>query len=96
MGPILNPKYTYILTGKETLFDEKMRQILNFVEVKKIIFNNPATIVFWLDGTKTVCKAMEGQEFSEYYGFLACLAKKMFGSNSAINRLIEKKAVRND
>ena len=27
------------------------------LEIKKVIFNNPATIVFWADGTKTVVKA---------------------------------------
>ena len=28
----------------------------NFPGIKKVIFNNPATIVFWRDGTKTVVK----------------------------------------
>ena len=27
------------------------------LEIKKVIYNNPATIVFWADGTKTVVKA---------------------------------------
>jgi len=27
------------------------------LEIKKVIFKNPATIVFWADGTKTVVKA---------------------------------------
>lgn len=35
-------------------------------EIKKVIFNPPATIVFWLDGTKTVVKCKEGEEFSEW------------------------------
>lgn len=28
-------------------------------KIKKVIFNNPATIVFWADGTKTVVKCQE-------------------------------------
>lgn len=57
---------------------------------KKIIFNYPATICFWPDGTKTVVKCVEGQEFSEYYGYLACLAKKLYGTNGEINRIINR------
>lgn len=60
-------------------------------QVDRIIFNNPATVVFWTDGTKTVVKCMEGQEFSEYYGFLAALAKKVYGTNSAVKRIVKNK-----
>lgn len=58
-------------------------------KVKRIIYNNPATIVFWTDGTKTVVKCMKDQPYSEYYGFLCALGKKIYGSNSALNRLID-------
>lgn len=30
------------------------------VTIKRVIFNAPATIVFWLDGSKTVVKAQNG------------------------------------
>ena len=59
-------------------------------EVDRIIFHDPATIVFWTDGTKTVVKCMEGQKFSEYYGFLAALAKKIYGTNSAVERIVRQ------
>ena len=59
--------------------------------IKKIIYNNPATVVIWKDGDKTVVKTAEGQEFSEYFGLLAALAKRVFGTNSAINREIKNK-----
>lgn len=58
----------------------------------KIIFNPPATIVFWEDGTKTVVKCSAEDEFNEYYGFLAALGKKVYANNSQIKNLIEKKA----
>ena len=51
-------------------------------DVEYIIFNPPATIVFWTDGTKTVVKCMEGQEFEKYAGFAMACMKKMFGSTS--------------
>ena len=57
---------------------------------KRIVFNPPATIVFWKDGTKTVVKCSEGETFNEYNGFCAALAKKIFGYNSQLVRLVKK------
>ena len=49
--------------------------------IDKVIFNPPATIVYWLDGTKTVVRCKEGEEFSEWAGIALCLAKKLYGPN---------------
>lgn len=57
---------------------------------KRIICNPPATIVFWKDGTKTVVKAMEGQEYSPYFGYLAALSKRIYGSNSFVQSMLKK------
>ena len=62
----------------------------NSYDVKRIIFNDPATIVFWKDGTKTVVKCMEDTPFNPYYGFVCALAKKVYGSNSLISRIVDK------
>lgn len=61
------------------------------LNVDRIIFSPPATIVFWKDGTKTVVKCAKGEPFSEYNGFAAALLKKVFGSNSAVKKLIQRK-----
>ena len=58
--------------------------------ITKIVFNNPATIVFWEDGTKTVVKCMEGQEFNEYYGVACAIMKRFFGNNSKASAFVEK------
>lgn len=60
---------------------------------KEIIYNDAATIVYWTDGTKTVVKCNENDEYSEYAGFVAAVAKKMYGGANAINRLIDSKKV---
>lgn len=60
-------------------------------KVDRIIFSPPATIVFWKDGTKTVVKCADGEPFSEYNGFAAALLKKVFGSNSAVKKIIQRK-----
>ena len=61
---------------------------------KRIIYNAPATIVFWADGTKTVVKVMDGDTFDEYSGFAAALCKKIYGNNSKVKRMIEALAER--
>lgn len=55
--------------------------------VKRIVYHNPATIVFWQDGTKTVVKCMDGEPFEKYAGFCAALAKKVFGSTSKAKKV---------
>lgn len=57
-------------------------------KVKRIIYNDPATIVFWNDGTKTVVKRGENEKFNKYTAFCAALAKKMYGNNSQVNKIV--------
>ena len=47
--------------------------------IKKVIFNDPATIVIWDDGTKTVVKCSEGDTYSEWSGLAFCICKKLMG-----------------
>jgi hypothetical protein len=56
---------------------------------KNIIFNNPATIIYWDDGTKTVVKIMDGDIFDEVYGVAMCYMKKIFGSNTKFKKMID-------
>ena len=47
--------------------------------ITNVIFNNPATIVFWSDGTKTVVKCDEREEFDPEEGLAMAICKKYFG-----------------
>lgn len=47
--------------------------------IKKVIFNDPATVVIWDDGTKTVVKCSEGDTYSEWSGLAFCICKKLMG-----------------
>lgn len=49
-------------------------------EIDRVIYNNPATIVFWKDGTKTVVKAQD-EAFDEEKGLAMAIAKKVYGNN---------------
>lgn len=72
--------------------DKRIHRQFRFAP-KEIIYNDAATIVYWTDDTKTVVKCNENDEYSEYAGFVAAVAKKMYGGANAINRLIDSKKV---
>lgn len=59
--------------------------------IERIIFNDPATVIFWSDGEKTVVKTAEGDTYSPYYGFCCAVAKRIFGNNSAIKKIMKRK-----
>lgn len=68
----------------------------NAERIKRVIFNPPATIVEWVDGTKTIAKVQKGDEFDPYVGFCVALAKEALGSNSAIKKILKEKSNYND
>lgn len=43
--------------------------------IKKVIFNDPATIVFWKDGTKTIVKCQEGATFDPEKGLAMAISR---------------------
>lgn len=47
--------------------------------IKKVIFNNPATIVFWADGTKTVVKCADFDIFDPEKGLAMAICKRIYG-----------------
>ena len=65
--------YNRITFDTQTSKQKAMNSITN------VIFNNPATIVFWSDGTKTVVKCDERDEFDPEKGLAMAICKKHFG-----------------
>ena len=47
--------------------------------IKDVIFNDPATIVIWADGSKTVVKA-ENEKFDPEKGLAMAISKRVFGN----------------
>ena len=60
---------------------------------KRILLSGDRTIVFWADGTKTIVKRAADEPDNDYAAFTAALGIKLFGSNSALKRMIERKTV---
>lgn len=47
--------------------------------IKNVIYHNPATIVYWIDGTKTVVKCGEGENYDPEKGLAMAIAKRALG-----------------
>lgn len=50
------------------------------MDIDRVIFNDPATIVFWKDKTKTVVKCHPEDTFDEEIGFMCCYLKRILSS----------------
>ena len=59
---------------------------------KKVVYNEEAGImvVIWMDGQKTIVRPAEDEDMNPYDAFCAAYCKRVFGSNSALKRELEK------
>lgn len=51
-------------------------------KIERVIFNAPATVVMWADGTKTVVKAQKGEKYDPEKGLAMAISKKALGNGS--------------
>lgn len=58
--------------------------------IDKVYFNNPATVIKWKDGTKTVVKCQKGDIYDAEKGFAMALIKGLFDNSSYFNTIFEK------
>lgn len=59
----------------------------NQIYIKEVIYNNPAVIVYWSDGTKTTSKCHPEDIFDTEKGLLLCVVKKLVDSDFAVKTL---------
>lgn len=59
-------------------------------EIDHVIFNNPATIVFWKDDTKTVVKVNTGEPYDPEKGLAMAMVKKVSGNKGNYYNTIRK------
>ena len=67
---------------KEVKVEEKL-------VIKKVIFSDPATIVLWSDGTKTVVKTQKGDPYDPEKGLAMACMKKMLSKKDYHKHLEE-------
>lgn len=75
-------------TRNDVIMTEKAYEMLARCIVK-VIFNDPATIVLWGDGTKTVVKA-KNEPFDPEKGLAMAIAKKHFGNTGCYYEVFKR------
>lgn len=63
---------------------------VNPMEIKRVYFNDPVTVVIWADGTKTIVRCQEGDVYSKETGLALCIAKKALGNKGNFNDVFHK------
>ena len=76
------------LTDSE-LISKKAYNKRIFLEIKDIIINDPATIILWKDGTKTVVKCQNEDTFDPGTGIAMAILKKLYGNSGFYKDIFE-------
>lgn len=58
--------------------------------IKNVIFNDPATIVIWQDGSKTVVKCQDGEIYDPEKGLAMAISKKALGNQGNYCNVFKK------
>lgn len=58
--------------------------------IHKVIFNDPATVVLWSDGTKTVVKCGPEDSFDMEKGLAMAIVKKMAGNDNRFHKVFKQ------
>lgn len=74
------PQVKDIEVKQEIMWSKTNPWLAPNIKIKNVIFNDPATIVFWTDGTKTVVKCQDGDEFNPETGLAMAISKKALGN----------------
>ena len=64
----------------------------NFPKPRRVIYDEDAgvTVVLWEDGQKTIVRAASDEDLDVYDAFCAAYCKRIYGSNSALKRELNK------
>lgn len=80
--------------SRQSMEQAKKNDIVKFgmcsVSIRKVIFNDPATIVLWSDGTKTVVKCGPEDTFDMEKGLAMAIVKKMAGNNNRFHKVFKQ------
>ena len=60
------------------------------LEIKKVLYKNPATIVFWEDGSKTAVVCQKNDAYDPEKGLAMAILKKMNGNTGSYYKVFKK------
>ena len=70
----------HVLPGTFVYRDKN--DVVRRVSIERVIYSNPATVVIWDDGTKTVCKCFADDQYNPETGLTVCILKKLVGASA--------------
>ena len=80
--------------SRQSMEQAKKNDIVKFgmcsVSIRKVIFNDPATVVLWSDGTKTVVKCGPEDTFDMEKGLAMAIVKKMAGNGNHFHKVFKQ------
>lgn len=79
-----------VLLGPNVHTRKSQLKGMYFRLIKKVIFNEPTTIIFWADGTKTVVKCGEDDIWDPEKGLAMAVTKKFFGNEGFYYDIFKK------
>ena len=65
-------------------------------QIEKVIINNPATIIYWEGGERTVVKCQDGDKFDAEKGVAMAIVKMIYGNAGNYNNIIHKSIEKED
>ena len=97
IAELQKPEINYIKEDQRLMGDKRIPlfyyndivRIKQF-DIEKVVFNDPATIVFWKDGTKTVVKCQQGDIFDKEKGLAMAITKRALGDKGNYNEVLKK------
>lgn len=60
---------------------------INEVQIVRVMYKNPVTVVFWSDNTRTVAKCREGDTYNSETGLQVAILKKVAGNSGFRNAM---------
>lgn len=79
----------YDVATTEAIFNATRTVQTVIPKIKSVIYSDPATIVFWKDGTKTVVKC-KNEKFDPEKGLAMAFSKKMLGNKGNYYNVFKK------
>lgn len=80
----------YMTQAKKMLDDMNAVTAARETSIRKVIFNSPATVVYWSDGTKTVVKCSVNDKFDPEKGLAMAIAKRCANNSGSYYKEIQK------
>ena len=73
----------------KSALNSKSENVFGLYPNRIYYYDNDYTTVLWNDGTRTTVKLSDDDIYDEYSAFCAALAKRIYGSNSRIKKIIK-------